>query len=70
MPGNVRITSESCEKPVARTSSPVIAVTAEPLFEASIGTRLGETTSNSGRMVLCVRGAERGENRTGREAGS
>ena len=51
-PGKVRITSESCEKPVARASSPLITVTDEPVFEASIGVRLGEMTSSSGRRVL------------------
>ena len=54
MPGNVRITSESCEKPLWRICSPLIAVTDEPLFEASIGTRLGETTTSSGSTVCAL----------------
>ena len=70
MPGKVRITSESCEKPLARASSPLIAVTDEPVFEASIGTRLGETTSSSGRTVCALREPERGYQRAGREAGA
>ena len=53
MPGKVRITSESWEKPLARICSPVIALTDEPLFCASIGTRLGETTSSSGSGIAC-----------------
>ena len=71
MPGKVRITSESCEKPLARASSPLIAVTDEPVFEASIGSRLGEMTmqlgQESGLGVGCA--GERGDQRAGREAG-
>src|SRR3954467_13047853 len=50
-PGKVRTTSESWLKPVARASSPVITVTDEPVLAASIGTRLGEMTTSSGRRV-------------------
>ena len=71
MPGNVRITSESCEKPVARASSPLIAVTDEPVFEASIGVearrddeQLGQ---ESGLGVGCA--GERSQQCAGREAG-
>ena len=70
MPGNVRITSESCVKPLERVSSPVITVTDEPVLDASIGTRLGEMTSSSGRRVCAFAGAaKRGDKRAGREAG-
>ena len=48
-----------------------MTVTDEPVLEASIGTRLGETTSSSGRRVCALRcAAKRSDKRAGREAGS
>ena len=46
-------------------------MTDEPVFEASIGTRLGEMTSELGQQAVCALAyAERGDQRAGREAGT